>query len=73
MQQREQIILEKRTFFRFHHSSGTGVSSDNFFSETFGKQTLQHRVSIVIGLTPAFFYGGIGGGRGREVGGIYYS
>ena len=29
-------------------------------------------VSIVIGLTPAFLYRGIGGGGGREVGGIHY-
>ena len=47
---REQIFYKKRTFFfRFPHG-GTKVSSADFFFEYFGKKTLQHRVSIVIGL-----------------------
>ena len=57
-------ITQMTVSFRFHHSSGTGLSSADFFFEMFGKKTLQHRASIVIGLTPAFLYGGIGGGRG---------
>ena len=50
---REHIILKKQAFFsRFPHTSGgTSVSSAGIFFEQFGKKTLQHRFSVVIGLS----------------------
>ena len=51
VQQCEQIIQKTDMFFsRFSNRGGTRVFSADFFFEHFGKKTLQHRVSIVIGL-----------------------
>ena len=57
LQQREQIVLEKQTFFsRVPHSGGTSVSSAGFCFEQFKKITLEHRVSIVTGLQRFFWF-----------------